>query len=227
MAVVGIQPSIWVCKYHKYYKQNICSVHLKLIKVKNNFGDFSGNPQKLPWIPRKFGLSKSPKYVPKPRNCFTRPHPENRRFSGFFPRKNPKNLPSPVPTPSPKILKKFPRPHPVPELRGGGRGSPGFDNIRLKWVHCNFGVFGVSVENPRYCVPRPRPENRRFSGFYPRKNPKTLPSPVPTPSPKILKSSPRPHPVPELRGGGQGSPGFGVTGNHSSPQGFREILRVP
>ena len=125
MAVVGIQPSIWVCKYHKYYKQNICSVHLKLIKVKNNFGDFSGNPQKLPWIPRKFGLSKSPKYVPKPRNCFPRPHPENRRFSGFFPRKNPKNLPSPVPTPSPKILKKFPRPHPVPELRGGGRGSPG------------------------------------------------------------------------------------------------------
>jgi hypothetical protein len=134
MAVVGIQPSIWVCKYHKYYKQNICSVHLKLIKVKNNFGDFSGNPQKLPWIPRKFGLSKSPKYVPKPRNCFPRPHPENRRFSGFFPRKNPKNLPSPVPTPSPKILKKFPRPHPVPELRGGGRGSPG---IGVTIAHSN------------------------------------------------------------------------------------------
>ena len=87
-------------------------------------------------------------------------------------------------------------------LRGIGESSPIPRSFKLS----------PSPPRPRTfrkVYPRPRPRNLGIFGVYPRKIPEISALPVPAPSPKIFKTCPRPHPVPELRGNPRGPPGIG------------------
>ena len=64
------------------------------------------------------------KNLKNPRNLHD-PHPQNGGFSGKKPQKTPKLNLSPSPKNPQNFFKLCPRPHPVPEIRGRGRGKTG------------------------------------------------------------------------------------------------------